>query len=159
MKRMILEWGLILSAGIFLALATLWVASVTTIQVPSHVTVSTSRSAGNDLHVLVESGNVWFCDQVHWDDSGNAQPLIVDLRTHVAPKVRKIGHCTIPGFDLQYCHFAPDGYVVWSLKLSLLFPITLSLLAASLSCYRLKRLRGRIEQQAGKQHRSEVTPS
>jgi hypothetical protein len=159
MKRKILEWSVILSGGVFLALLALWTISVTTSKGLDHVTVPTSRSAGDDLHLLIQSGNLWFCDQVDWDASGNARADIIDPRTHIAPKIRKIGRHAGLGFDLQYCVFAPDGYVVWSLKLSLLFPITLSLLAAALFRFRLKRLRGRVGQRAGKPQRSEVTPA
>jgi hypothetical protein len=132
MKRVILEWGFILSAGVFLALLTLWGVSFGVGRSSYHFNVSNPRSSRDDLHILVGRGTLSFCDQVDFDASSNIQPWVVDRRTHVAPKIRRMGQCTLPGFDLRYCQFAPDGYVVWSLRLSLLIPVVLSLLGAAL---------------------------
>ena len=51
---------------------------------------------------------------------------------------------TIPGLDLRYYRMGDDGYVVWSLRLSLLVLVVLSFLLAFAIHRRLKAFRNRI---------------
>jgi hypothetical protein len=148
MKRIVLEWSLILSAGMALALSTLWVVSKFFDRSSYHLRISTSRSVGDDLHLLVGDGDLSVCDQFDVDASGNVRPLIVDSRKLVASDILRgdrLGQFTIPGLDLRYYRIASDGYVIWSLRLSLLIPSVLLFLLAVLLRRRLKRLRRPIE--------------
>lgn len=145
MKRTILEWGLILSIGMALGLSTLWVVSRFFDRSSYHLRISTSRSVGDDLHLLVGEGDLSLCDQFDVDASGNVRPLIVDPRTLITSDILRgdrFGHFTIPGLDLRYYRFGPSGYLIWSLRLSMLVPIVLSLSGAALFRFRMKRLRG-----------------
>jgi hypothetical protein len=152
MKRIILEWGLILSVGLALALATLWVVSRFVDRSSYHLRISTSGSVRDDLHLLVGDGDLALCDQFDVDASGNVRPLIVDSRT-VRPsdilKGDRLGQLTIPGLEFRYYRMASDGYLIWSLKLTLLIPVIALFLLAVLFHRRLKPLRGRLEQGAG----------
>jgi hypothetical protein len=132
MRRVLSEWGFILSTGAFLALSALWAGSYYVGGSTSHLRIPTSDSVGGDLHVVAGDGSIYLFDQFESDASGNVRPMVVDLKTHIAPKVRRIGHCTIPGLDLRYCQFDPDGYVVWSLRMSLLYPAIVALVGAVL---------------------------
>jgi hypothetical protein len=139
MRRVLSEWGFILLAGAFLALSAFWAGSYYLGGSTSHLRIPTTHSVGDNLHVVAGDGSMYLFDQFESDASGNVRPMVVDLKTHIAPKVRRIGRCTIPGLDLRYCQFDPDGYVVWSLRLSLLYPAIVALVGAIL-CHRLGRL-------------------
>jgi hypothetical protein len=144
MKRIILEWGWILSVGMALAVSSLWVYSRFFDRSPYHLRISTSRSVGDDIHVLVGDGNLSLCDQFEVEASGNVQPLIIDARNVRAADILRgdrFGGFTIPGFDLRYYRIATGGYVIWSLRSSLLIPVALLFLLAFFSRRRLKRLR------------------
>jgi hypothetical protein len=148
-KRVILEWGLILSAGLALALATLWVVSRFFDRSSYHLRVSTSGSVQDDLHLLVGEGDLSLCDQFDVDPSGNVRPLVVEARQVGPSGIRSgdvAGKFTIPGLDIRYCRVASDGYLIWSLKLSLLIPVVFLFLVALWLRRRLKRLRRRMGQ-------------
>ena len=53
MKRVAVEWGLILSVGLTLAFLSLWLYSGFFVRSTHHFRISTPRSMGNGLHVLV----------------------------------------------------------------------------------------------------------
>jgi hypothetical protein len=150
MRRIILEWSLILSVGIALALSTLWVVSKFLDRSSYHLRISTSRSVGDDLHLLVSDGDFSLCDQFDVDASGIVRPLIIDSTRVLASDILRgdrLGQFTIPGLDLRYYRIASDGYLIWSLRLSLLIPSVLFCLLAVLFHRRLKRLRRRIDRE------------
>jgi hypothetical protein len=181
MKRIVLEWGLIFSVGTALTLSALWVFNGFVDRTPAHFQLSLFHDM-RDPHVLVGDGRLWFFTQCNLDSAGHVEPLItelvpagtpkvrhggdasdgvrpliIDARTWIMPKVRKVGRCTLPGFDLRYCRFASDrhlmwsllptvrldGHMIWSLRLSLLYPIGLSLLGVVWFSWRLRALRRR----------------
>lgn len=144
MKRMILEWGLIVSTGMLLTLSVLWAGSYFVDRPSTYVRVSVVDDLRKDLHILVGDGDVWLFDQPSVGRSGDVSPWVANVRDIIAPKVRNSGCRTAPGFDLRYCQFI-DGYVVWSLKLSLLYPVALALGVVIVFRQRLKALRKRIE--------------
>ncbi|HEV3263763.1 MAG TPA: hypothetical protein VG013_43410 [Gemmataceae bacterium] len=151
MKRIILEWGVILAVGSALALSTLWVVSRFFDRSSYHLRITTSKSVADDLHLLVGEGDLALCDQFDVDTSGTVRPLIVNHRDVVASNIPggdRFGQFTIPGLDLRYCRIAPTDYLIWSLRVTMLFPIVLSLLGAALFRYRLKRRRACIRQRA-----------
>jgi hypothetical protein len=143
MKRFILEWGLIFSVGMVLSLAMLWVASKFFDHSTYHLRIATSRSVSDDLHVLVGDGDLTLGDHFELDASGKVRPVVIDARTHAADIVRgdRIGQFTFPGLDLHYYRIASDGYLIWSLKLSLLIPGALIFLIAILFRRSLRRVR------------------
>jgi hypothetical protein len=152
MKRTILEWGLILSIGMTLALSTLWVVSNFFVRSSYHLRLPASKTVGDHLNLLVGEGDLSLCDQFDVDSSGNVRPLIVDPRRSVASDILRgdrFGQFTIPGLDLRYYWSAPSGHLIWSLRLSLLYSIVLSVLGVALFRFRLKRLRDRTTQRAG----------
>jgi hypothetical protein len=144
MKHVILEWSLIFACGMTLALTALWGISRFYDRMTYHLRFPTSRSVTDDLHILVADGDLALCDQFDVDAAGNVRPLIVDwLRPADIRKGNRLGRLTIPGLDFRYCRFASDGYLIWSLRLSLLIPAVLMLLLAILFRRRLKQLRRR----------------
>jgi hypothetical protein len=145
MKRIVLEWGLILSVGLTVALSSLWAYSRFFDRSTYHLRISTPRSVGNVLHVLVGDGDLSLCDQFDVDASGNVRTLIVDSRTVRAADIRRgdrFGGLAIPGLDIRYYRMAPGGYLIWSMRLSLLIPVALLFLLAFSFRRRLKVLRG-----------------
>lgn len=149
MKRILLEWGLIGAVGMTLALATLWAVSRFVDRSTHHFRIPTSNSVGDALHVLVGDGDLALCDQFDVDAAGNVRPLVIGSQQVVAPDIAggaRRGQFTIPGFDLRYYRIARDGYVIWSLRVSLLILVVLSLLLAAWFRRRLRRLRRRLEQ-------------
>jgi hypothetical protein len=138
---MALEWGLILTVGVVVALSTLWGSSyfiddtLIYLRIPYH----------HDLHFAVGGGDLCLFDQAEIDRGGNLAPYVVNPRTHIAPPIRRIGRVTIPGFDFHYCQFAPYGYIIWSIRLSLLYPIMVLLLVAAVLGCRLKQRRRGME--------------
>lgn len=143
MRRIILEWGLILSVGMALALSSFWLYSRFLDRSTYHLRISTSRSVGDNLHVLVGDGDLSLCDQFDVDAAGNVRPLIVRPRRVITADMRRgdrFGGFTIPGLDLRYYRIASDGYLIWSLRLSLLIAVALLFLLAFLFRRRLRRL-------------------
>ena len=138
MRRVLSEWGFILSAGAFLALSTLYGVSLVD-QTTFHFKVPTTGNVWHDIHMLAGNGEVRLFNQFEIDPSGNVRSLIVDLRTHLAPKDGRISRYTLPGCDIEYCRFSAFDDVAWSLRLSLLYPAIVALVGAVL-CHRLGRL-------------------
>jgi hypothetical protein len=134
---MALEWGLILTVGVMLALSTLWGSSYFI----NDTLIYLGIPYGHGLHFTLGGGDICLFDQAEVDRAGNLAPYVVNPRTHIAPPIRRVGRVTIPGFDFQYCQFAPNGYIIWSIRLSLLYPIMVLLLVAVVLGCRLKRRR------------------
>ena len=132
MRRVLSEWGFILSAGAFLTLATLYGVSRIIDPSMSHFTIPTTGNVWTDIHVLAGNGEIGLFNQFEIDSSGNIRSVIVDLRTHLAPKDGRISRYTIPGFDIEYCRFSAFDDVAWSLRLSLVYPAIVALVGAVL---------------------------
>ena len=144
MKRVILEWGSIVSAVMALAILALWGFSRFVDQSSYHLRFPTSRSVQDDLHLVVGDGDLTLCDQFDVDASGNVRPLIVDKRRPLVSDILRrdrVGQFTIPGLDLRYYRFGLDGYLIWSVRVSLLFVVALLVLLAVLFRRGLVRLR------------------
>jgi hypothetical protein len=140
-RRLALEWGLILTVGVVLALSTLWGSSYFIDDTLIYLRIPYP----NDLHFTLGGGDVCLFDQAEIGRGGNLAPYVVNPRTHIAPPIRRVGRVTIPGFDFHYCQFAPGGYIVWSIRLSLLYPIMVLLLVGVMLGCRVKRRRRRME--------------
>jgi hypothetical protein len=159
MKRILLEWSLIVSVGMALALSTLWVYSRFYDRTTYHLRFPTSRSVQDDLHVLVSNGDLTVCDQFDVDASGNVRPLIVhsrDLTPSDILRGDRAWQVTIPGLDLRHYRHAPSLYVIWSLRLSLLIPVAMSFLIAVWFRRCLNRLRSQVEPEPD---RAQVVPA
>ncbi len=146
-RRIALEWSLILAVGSMLALAATWAGSYFIDGSLIYLRIPSPRDVQFDLHFSLRGGDVCLFNQAEFDRAGNLSPYVVNPRMHIEPPIRRIGHVTIPGLDFQYCQFAPDDYVVWSIRLSLLYPIVVLLLVAVLLGRRLKRRHRDIEAQ------------
>jgi len=140
-RRMALEWGLILTVGVVLALSTLWGSSYFIDDTLIYLGIPYFHG----LHFTLGGGDICLFDQAEIGRGGNLAPYVVNPRTHIAPPIRRVGRVTIPGFDFHYCQFAPDGYIIWSIRLSLLYPIMVLLLVAVVLGCRLKRRRRAME--------------
>jgi hypothetical protein len=140
-RRIALEWGLILTVGVVLALSTLWGSSYFIDDTLIYLPIPYPHG----LHFTLGGGDICLFDQAEIGRGGNLAPYVVNPRTHIAPPIRRVGRVTIPGFDFHYCQFAPDGYIIWSIRLSLLYPIMVLLLVAVVLGCRLKRRRRGME--------------
>jgi hypothetical protein len=138
---MALEWGMILTVGVVLALSTLWGSSYFIDDTLIYLLIPSFHG----LHFTLGGGDLCLFDQAEIGRGGNLAPYVVNPRTHIAPPIRTVGRVTIPGFHFQYCQFAPDGYIIWSIRLSLLYPIMVLLLVAVVLGCRLKRRRRGVE--------------
>lgn len=105
----------------------IWGASYFVEPSQAHFKVATTGRAEDDVHMLIRAGGITLFNGFDVDSGGAIQPRVVDPRTHVSPRIMGIGRCQFPGFDLRYCRFVL-GYVVWSLDMSLLIPMAVSLL-------------------------------
>jgi hypothetical protein len=144
MKRIILEWGLFLWAGMALSLLSLWVVFKFFDGSSYPYKIWTSHGVRGDLplYLLVGEGDLSLCNGFELDASGNARPWFVDSPKLIASdKLRgdRLGQFTIPGIDLRYYRNTSNGYAVWwwSLRLSLLLPAALMFLLAVLFRRRL----------------------
>ena len=140
-RRTALEWGLILTVGVVLALSTLWGSSYFIDDTLIYLGIPYFHG----LHFTLGGGDICLFDQAEIGRGGNLAPYVVNPRTHIAPPIRKVGRVTIPGLDFHYCQFAPDGYIIWSIRLSLFYPIMVLLLVAVVLGCRLKRRRRGVE--------------
>ena len=134
-----------LTVGVVLALSTLWGSSCFIDDTLIYLRIPNRRDVQFDLHFSLGGGDVCLFNQAKFDRAGNLSPYVVNPRMHIEPPIRRIGHVTIPGLDVQYCQLAPDDYVVWSIRLSLLYPIMVLLLVAVVLGCRLKRRRRGME--------------
>jgi hypothetical protein len=152
MKRMILEWGALGWIGMALFLLTVWVVTKFSVHTSDHLRIPTSSSVRDDLHVVISEGDLSFCDQFDMDAAGNVRPMVADyLPLTRADSLRgdRAGQFTIPGLDLRYYRLGRDGYLIWSLTLSMLIPVALCLLIAAQFRNRLKKMRGRVARNDG----------
>ena len=144
-RRIALEWGVILTMGVVLTLLTLWGSSYFIDDTLIYLRIPYPPDVRYDLHFSLGGGNICLFDQAEIGRAGNLAPYVVNPRTHIAPPIRKVGRVTIPGLDFHYCQFAPDDYIIWSIRLSLLYPIMVLLLVAVVLGCRLKRRRRGME--------------
>ncbi len=159
MKRIVIEWSLIFSVGMSLALSSLWVVTRFFDRSSYHLRVVTARSVGDHLHLLVRDGDLSICDQFDVDAAGKVRPLIVDSRKLIPSdflRGDRLGQFTIPGVDLRYYRIGSDGYVIWSLSLSLLIPGALVFLLAVWLLGRFQRLRRPGESRSGERLTEEL---
>jgi hypothetical protein len=88
-----------------------------------------------DVHVIVGNGDVSLSDQFEAAASGNIRPLIIMAR-NVRPadilRGARVGGFTIWALEFSYYRMASDGYLIWSMRLSLLIPVALLFLCAFL---------------------------
>jgi hypothetical protein len=153
MKRIVLEWGLIFSVGAGVTLVAVWASSRFVDRSSYHLRIATSSSVQDDLHIILADGALTLCDQFGVDASGNVVPVIVNTRTRTRADIllgNRGGQFTIPGLDVRYFRFARDGYVIWSTRLTLLFPALLFLLLAVFLRRRLQRQRNEAKPMSSK---------
>ena len=144
MKRMILEWGLILGLGTSLALLTLWVVTRFFDRLPYHFRISTTGNVQHDLHLILYDGQFALSNHFNRDSSGRVRPLIVEARTlNNQDKLRGdwCGRVTIPGLDLAYYWNPLSCGLVWSVVQSLLIPVVVFLSLAARFRSRLSKLK------------------
>ncbi|WP_435016385.1 hypothetical protein TA3x_003951 [Tundrisphaera sp. TA3] len=147
MRRVFLEWALIFAVGMTLSLTSLWAVSRFFDRRIYHLRIQTSPSLGDHFYVIVGGGDLSLCDDFDSDASGNIRPYIVDPRRMIASDILRgdrAGQFTVPGIDLHYYRLMPAGSVIWSLRLSLLWPSLISLSGAFVLHSRLKRLQSRL---------------
>jgi hypothetical protein len=138
-KRVILEWGLILCLSSSVTLVTLWIITGFFDRSTYHLQISTTGNLRHDLHLFLYDGHFGLSNQFDRDSSGRIRPLIVDSKALIARDILRGDRCgrfTIPGFQLRYYWNAPSQGLIWSLQLSLLIPVGLSLLLAT--CFRIR---------------------
>jgi hypothetical protein len=128
MKRIALEWGMLMSVGIALTLSTLWVFTNFFDRSNYRLKISGSQIARGNLFLVVNRGDFALSDQYYVPAAGNIRPLILaaPLRTRFGSlRAGRIGGFAIPGVDVRYFRIDSDGYLVWSVRLSLLIPVVL----------------------------------
>lgn len=148
MKRIVLEWGLILSVGAFVLIGTVWIASVAPTRYSSQLKVLTAHSLAYNVHGQVDDGSAWFFNDFVMDASGTVRPAAEGLSKTVARKDCRVRRLTLPGFAVLHCRFIGFDYSVWSVRISLFFPVAFFLLSAVLFGRRLRKLRGSGERTA-----------
>ena len=145
MKRIVREWGQLLAFGMALAILSLWAGSRFLDRSTYHVEITSSRGVQHNLHVLVANGDLALCNQFEVDASGNVRPLIINAR-NILPwdlqRGARFGGFAIPGLEARYYRMASGGYLIWSLRLSLLIPAAV-LLLLGLFTWRLSSVRSR----------------
>jgi hypothetical protein len=149
-RRIILEWGLILCLASSLAPFTLWVVTGFFDRSSHHLRVSMTRSVQQDIHVILCDGRLALSNQFEMDSSGRIRPLILDAKGltkgDISMGVRR-ERFSIPGVDLGY-HWSPrPRSLIWSLEQSLLIPGGLLLLLTAWLRIRLGKLKVRVAQQ------------
>jgi hypothetical protein len=145
-KRMILEWGLILCLVASVGLLTLWVVSRFFDQSSYHLRISTTGNLRHDLHLFLYDGQFALSNQFDRDSSGRFRPLIVEAKMLIKnDRLRgdRCGRFTIPGLDLRYYWNAPSRGLIGSLELSLTIPVGLLLIITAWFLIRLGRLKAR----------------
>jgi hypothetical protein len=145
-KRMMLEWGLLLSFGATLAMLSMWVISRYYDPTPYHLRIATTGNVQHDLHILLAEGQLALCNQFERDSSGRVRPLVPGAGG-ISKRDRLRGdwrwQLTIPGFDFSLFWLARWRGLFWSLEQSLLIPAGLFLLLTTWFWFRLARLKSR----------------
>ncbi|HEY2412540.1 MAG TPA: hypothetical protein VGI40_09875 [Pirellulaceae bacterium] len=140
MRRVVYEWGLIAAVAMGVAAVAVWGVSLCSPATLFHLH-AWPRAAGS-LHLLVRQGDLWLCDGVDNGPSGGVRAVIVG--PPVATDYQRgdrLRRFHVPGLDFQYYWLAPWRNTVWSIKVSLLIPAAIFLLAGVMLYRRLKRLR------------------
>jgi hypothetical protein len=130
-KRMMLEWGLILGFGASVAILTFWVVSRFFDRSSYHLRISATGNLRHDFHLFLDDGQFALSNQFDRDSSGRFRPLIVEAKMlNQSDRLRgdQCGRFAIPGLDLRYYWNAPSRGLIWSMELSLLIPVGLLLL-------------------------------
>jgi hypothetical protein len=135
MRRKILEWTLWLSITAFLGVISLEAAAFL---VPRS---QSSLALGHRFFAVLRPGWIDLASGLN-TTHGLPVPAIVNPRNIVWPKVTRSGSVNLPGVSLTFCLFQ-HGPAVWSMRVSLLVPLVLSLFMIAIVFYRLKRLHGR----------------
>ncbi len=152
MKRIMLEWSLILSFGIASSLFTLWVVSGFFDRSSYHLKVSTSDNSDGDFHFVLHDGHASISNHFDVNPAGSVGPLTIDPRTQIrldAVRGDRFWQFTIPGLDVRSYWNGRARFRIWSLELSLLIPVVLSLPAGVLFWRTLKRHRANMAAASG----------
>lgn len=127
MRRIITEWGMVLSSVLVIAFAVLWIDSVLTkwSQEP--------LAAGSGLYLKSESGRICFFSELgdDWKPSPAATGRWATMSTHHYTNWR------LPGIEYHHREFTV-GHIVWSLEVTLLLPIGFFLIVIAV-CWWLGR--------------------
>jgi hypothetical protein len=135
-----LEWGLVLAMVGALGFLGIWGSSYFIDDTLFYQRTPYPPDKRYVVHFSLGNGTICLFDHAVIGDAGNLGPFVVDARTHIPPPpIRRVGRVAIPGLGFDSCEFAPDGYTVWSIRLSLLYPITALLLVAVVLGWRVKR--------------------
>jgi hypothetical protein len=141
MRRVVYEWGLIAAVAMGMAAVTVWGISLCSTATFFHLH-AWPRATGS-LHLLVRQGDLWLCDGVENGPGGDVQPVIVGPPVAVEyQRGDRLRRFSVPGFDFQYYWLAPWRNTIWSIKVSLLIPAAIFLLAAVVLYWLLKAVRG-----------------
>ena len=142
MKRILIEWCLILLAGLAIGISILWGVSRFLDRSSHQLRFATSGLVQDDIHLLVSDGALTICDQFGVDASDKVHPLVFKAHWLVRSDILRgdrARHLTIPGIELHYYRHPPDGSVIWSLRFTLLIPAFLLFLISLLLHRNLKR--------------------
>ena len=84
------------------------------------------------VNATMEEGCVVLFNQAEVDSSGNVNPWIDSNPQFATPtRGRRRGHIILPGLAVRYGEVTNEGDVAWSLRLSLLIPLAMSLVIAA----------------------------
>jgi len=136
MRRAIGVWGFWFSNLLLLTLLTLWAASYFIDRSQSCIAL------GYRCFALLRNGRIDLASDLD-TNSGGPEPLVVNPRSIIFPRVVRSGGVTVPGFELHFCSL-DGGNALWSLKMSLLIPLAVSLFCVALLFQRLRRRRVRV---------------
>jgi hypothetical protein len=140
MKRMLAARCLLISLILIPTLSLLLGFSLFIDPSPYHGKIVHSGNVWNHASLMLLKGDIMLFNQFEVDKSGRVIPWIDNNPAYTVPtKNRRGGRFTIPGFGLRYGQVTRDGDVAWSLKISLVFPLILSVLTAAFLRRHLRR--------------------
>jgi hypothetical protein len=92
------------------------------------------------VNATLEKGCVVLFNQAEVDSSGDVTPWI-DSNPQYArpPRGRRGGQIILPGFAVRYGEVTREGDVAWSLSLSLLIPLAMSVVIAGVIRRRIRK--------------------
>jgi hypothetical protein len=137
MRRAITEWGLVLTIVLGVALALVWVDSI------SICTLREPLSLAPELFLRVENGRL--C--LHSDLGDDWKPTLFGMQRTARSWVRGYWNWFAPGVEYHNRLFA-NGRTIWSLELSLVIPAAFLLIVMAI-LWRVRRGSKHADSRAG----------
>jgi hypothetical protein len=144
MNRITAIGYLLITTALIPAITLLLAYSLLAEQKSENIKIVYKGNVWNHVNAILEKGCVVLFNQAEVDSSGDVTPWIESNPQYATPpRGRRGGQIILPGCAVHYGEITREGDVAWSLRLSLLIPLVMSLVIAGVILRRIRKHQAR----------------